>query len=86
MKYVQSYIVKEYCSAVFIINFEHISHLFLVFQSLTFGMFLFAGKSNLGQCSLVIEVRIDDLGTDDFNPFQPSVAFHIEFHISVMNL
>ena len=33
-----------FCSGVFIVNFEHISHLVLVFLLLTLGMWLPVGK------------------------------------------
>ena len=34
-----------FCDSVFIVNFEHISHLFLVFLLLTFSIWLCAGSS-----------------------------------------
>ena len=34
-----------FCDSVFIVNFEHISHLFLVFLLLTFSNWLCAGSS-----------------------------------------
>ena len=35
---------QQRCSGVFIVNFEHISHLFLVFLLLTFDKKMLAGK------------------------------------------
>ena len=34
-------------SAVFVVNFEHISHLFLAFLSLTSSMYMFAGNKKI---------------------------------------
>ena len=53
-------------SGVFIVNWEHIPHLFLVLLLLTLSIYFLAGKTSKGDTMKV------------FNPFQPSVAPHIE--------
>ena len=59
---------KLICSGVFIVNFEHISHLVLVLLLLTLSKYLQAGKENIPK---------DEFGEKMFKVISPPKCSHI---------